>query len=162
MEWECLYFVYKVGLSGGWCGFLFDYEFVDGDFCIFEFVGFMRFKVYIFCCEEQFEGGEKVDGIEGGENVLYKYMDIGNKKKIGGMKYYKKFFVFVLLEIGKLRRLSIFMWKFDLEDKEEDDDFLKVFEMIKKEVYIDLDSLLKLLKCRCVKEDGDSKVGEVY
>lgn len=36
-EWECLYFVYKEGIIGGWCKFLFDNELEDGDCCIFEF-----------------------------------------------------------------------------------------------------------------------------
>lgn len=162
MEWECLYLAHKVGLSGGWRGFSLDHELVDGDSCIFELVGPTRFKVYIFRCEEQFEGGEKADGIEGGENVSHKHTDTGNKKKTGGMKYYKKSPASAPPEIGKPRRLSTSTRKLDLEDKEEDDDSPKASEMIKKEVHTDLDSPSKPSKRRCVKEDGDSKVGEVH
>lgn len=39
-EWECLYIVIKIGMSSGWWGFVIDYDLMDGDCCIFEFVSF--------------------------------------------------------------------------------------------------------------------------
>lgn len=54
-ETECVYLANKVGLSGGWRGWSLDHELVDGDCCIFELVEPLRFKVYIFRCEEDYE-----------------------------------------------------------------------------------------------------------
>jgi len=55
LETECVYLAHKVGLSGGWRGFSLDHELVDGDCCIFELLEPLRFKVYIFRCEEDYE-----------------------------------------------------------------------------------------------------------
>lgn len=160
LELECVYFVNKVGLSGGWCGFFFDYEFVDGDCLIFEFVELKWFKVYIFCCEEEYEGGEVEDMNEGEVEVLEKNVVIEKKKVIKGSD--KKVFVFVLFDLFKGRKLSIiiFVWKFDFEDGEGseekgNEEFLK---KVKIEVEKDVDGLIRLLRCKCVKEeDDDSK-----
>lgn len=54
-EAECVYLANKAGLSGGWRGWSLDHELVDGDCCIFELVEPLRFKVYIFRCEEDCE-----------------------------------------------------------------------------------------------------------
>lgn len=44
-EFVIKYFVDKNGFSGGWRGFVIDYQFVDGDVVVFYFINLIIFKV---------------------------------------------------------------------------------------------------------------------
>lgn len=146
LEWECVYFVKKIGLSGGWCGFLIDYLFVDGDVCVFEFVEFKWFKIYIFCCDNC-EGSEVEDGSVGG-NVLDSDVLLKNKVSEDGDN---NFFVVVMLS-------EFCFWKFDEEYGEEIDVFMEVCKSLKREVGVDVVYLLRLFKYRCVKEENNDSI----
>lgn len=63
-EWECLYLAHRKGMSSGWRGFALDHDIMDGDCCVFELVGPLRFKVHIvrFEDEEDDEDSDDSDG----------------------------------------------------------------------------------------------------
>lgn len=134
LEWECVYLANKVGLSGGWRGFSLDHELVDGDCLIFELTEPRRFRVHIFRCEEQYEGGEVADMNEGRADGLDK--DVATENTIQAPASAPAVLV-------KGRKLSTFTRKLDLQDGEESEKernggSLKASEKLKKEVDKDL------------------------
>jgi hypothetical protein len=134
LEWECVYLANKVGLSGGWRGFSLDHELVDGDCLIFELTEPRRFRVHIFRCEEQYEGGEVADMNDGRADGLDK--DVATENTIQAPAS-------APAELVKGRKLSTFTRKLDLQDGEESEKegnggSLKASEKLKKEVDKDL------------------------
>ncbi|KAI3762938.1 hypothetical protein L1987_53380 [Smallanthus sonchifolius] len=59
-EFPTVYLAHKIGLSGGWRGFSFSHELVDGDALVFHLIQPTVFKVYIIRCNG-YEEGEKND-----------------------------------------------------------------------------------------------------
>lgn len=156
-EWECLFFVYKMGMSGGWCGFLFDYELVDGDCCIFEFVSLFWFKVFFFRCEEEEGGLEEVDGKE----VLVKVVgvEIMIEKKVSKLVIKKKVGLF---KVRKLSKFFLKKVKFEdgesVEDNEEDEDDDRDDYLMKKDV-VGLLRVLRVVRWNKFVEEEDNGGG---
>ena len=154
LEWECQYLAHKVGLSGGWRGFSLDHELVEGDCLIFELVEPRRFKVYIFRCEEEFEG--QVDVNDDGGDVDKE--PTTEKKKT--MKYNKKAPASAPPELAKGRKLGTTTKKLDLEEgkdsgKEGNDESPKGSKKVKKEDDKDVSGPSRLSKRKRAKEEDD-------
>lgn len=160
LESECVYLANKVGLSGGWRGFSLDHELVDGDCLIFELVEPKRFKVHIFRCEEEYEGGEVEDTNEGEVEVLEKNAVTEKKKVIKGSD--KKAPASAPSDLSKGRKLSTTtsVRKLDLEDGEgsEEKGNEESPKKVKTEVEKDVDGPTRSSRRKRVKEeDDDSK-----